>query len=1136
MKSKLIVGLDIGVNSVGFAIIKEPESGEPQILKMGVRIVNEDPNFHLKFYQGNSASRNADRRTNRGIRRGTDRYQLRRTLLTEILQQYNMMPDEDLMLKVSALELYGLRAKAAVEMVTLPELGRIFFHLNQKRGYSSMRKGYNPEESDSEYLARIQELHEEVEFQTIGQYCYKKLQKNPLYRLRESTFLRTDYQREFDAIWNEQKKHYPSLLTGGPEEKDNRGTLYRAIRNEIIYYQRPLKSAKHLVSNCTFEPYKKVIPKSHPLFQSFRIWQVINNLVAKAYDGEEVLPTEIQRLKLFEELHLKRKISATGILKIMGLKNGEYTLNYEEIPGNLTWINCYLALKEIGEETLMRSWLSQGVEYSEQHPFVKYWHITYSLETEKDVIHALQSQLNFTETAAVQIAKKIGYTNDYGSLSSKAIRRILPHLLKGLTYDKAVLEAKYEHHSNIYNVTNIKDILPPVLPNTLRNPVVEQILNQVVNVVNTITDRYGKPDEFRIEMARELKSNAKKRKRVFTENNNRKKQADEIIHDLKERYGFKRVNMRDVQRWRLWEETDQMCLYCTRHIKFEDVYKGNADIEHIIPRSRIFSDAHTNFILAHTSCNRNKGQMTAYDYMASKPKEDFEAYLSSIAKLFKLKKISTPKRDNLLMKGDEIPSDFLNRQLNDTQYVARETIAMLKQVCKNVYTTTGSVTDLLKEKWNLKHVLEEVNMETYREAGLTNPVEVLPGKIVEKITNWEKRKDHRHHALDALAIALTKQSYIQRLNTLSANYLTYQNLKESPYDFPAPIKDMRKLVTEHLNGILVSFKKPNSKLLTKKTNKIKLANGKTATQETWVPRGSLHNDTIMGRIKRYKKTDWKEALENPGNLVSVEVKTALLEFVKSSGDAKKALTTLKKEGLNVNGAIITQPLIWDYVFTKRVKLSEQLTTAQITKIADTRIKRLVEQRVKEAGSIKAAFKDYASNPIYLNENKRIPIKTVTVEDRSSLVPVRTGYAVLGNNHHAIIYKDATGKFTEKIVSFWEVVESALQNWRTTGKIYPVINTNPDPEKGEVYMTLQINDLFLIELPEELKHSHETNQLTPYIYRLQKLSAGDYVFRHQYQTNLELELPFAMKRIQSLSKFTTIQKVQINALGEIIRIA
>ena len=146
---KKILGLDIGVSSVGMAIIIE-EGGKVALKKLAVRAVPEDPDFHGNFYSGNTASKNLDRRTKRGARRNNQRFKLRRDRLYQLLEDLDMFPTSELF-QLSTLELYGLRAKAAESKIGLAELGRVLIHLHQKRGFKSNRKANTTEDSDSQF-------------------------------------------------------------------------------------------------------------------------------------------------------------------------------------------------------------------------------------------------------------------------------------------------------------------------------------------------------------------------------------------------------------------------------------------------------------------------------------------------------------------------------------------------------------------------------------------------------------------------------------------------------------------------------------------------------------------------------------------------------------------------------------------------------------------------------------------------------------------------------------------------------------------------------------------------------------------------------------------------------------------------
>src|SRR6218665_698756 len=239
MASKNILGLDIGVSSVGLAIIKE-ENEKKSIEKLSVRIVPEDPDFHGKFYSGNTASKNLVRTTKRGVRKNNQRFKIRRDKLYQTLRENDMFPTDEL-LNLSTINLYELRSKAVLERISLQELGRIFILLNQRRGFLSNRKSVSEEENSTDYKERIAELEKALDGKTIGQKLYSELKEAENVfdiLLRERTYQRSSYIEEFNRIWDEQKK-YHTILTGGSNEDNNKGTLYDLIFNRIIYYQRP---------------------------------------------------------------------------------------------------------------------------------------------------------------------------------------------------------------------------------------------------------------------------------------------------------------------------------------------------------------------------------------------------------------------------------------------------------------------------------------------------------------------------------------------------------------------------------------------------------------------------------------------------------------------------------------------------------------------------------------------------------------------------------------------------------------------------------------------------------------------------------------------------------------------------------
>jgi CRISPR-associated endonuclease Csn1 len=622
------------------------------------------------------------------------------------------------------------------------------------------------------------------------------------------------------------------------------------------------------------------------------------------------------------------------------------------------------------------------------------------------------------------------------------------------------------------------------------------------------------------------------------------------------------------------------------NISQADLLNGNADIEHIIPRSRSFNDSLQNKIITHVKCNRDKGQMTALDYMMTQGELRLEAYHNEVQRLYDNNEISLIKYRNLLTPGSDVGSGFLSRQMKDTQYVVTEAVKRLKTISPSVRTTTGSVTDLLRDQWELNHVLQELVLPKYQKIGATEKRVFKDGvNGVKEFTipkDWSKRDDHRHHAVDALIVALTTPAMIFRLNNLNKLF-QYKNdhlskegkekllnawkemgLPAEKFDlksfslseslkFEPPVQDLRDKAKMHLASILISFKK-RSKAVSPKTNRFKTGGGEQE-QRTLVPRGSLHNDTIHGRIKVPEKVKLSTRFDRIDDVIDPAVKGVLEERLRKYGGPKKAfsLSAIKKDPVIVSGDAITEVDVHRYVFTKRVSVS-QLTAAQIKKITDDRVRSLIEERVIEKGSLKKALDSFEEVPIFIDSHRKVPVRSVTVSDEGDLVPVRerggdpVDYVYTAGNHHVRIYKNEEGKYVDKVVSFWDAVTYVSQKYDETGQLTSPIDRRDLPEEGLRFVyDLQKNDLVVIDL--DLKgldiNSRENWPLmSRHLYRVQKFSKnkrGEFAieFRHHLESTLnrgDNELRgITWERFQSNKQFERLSKIQLNNLGEIIAV-
>jgi CRISPR-associated endonuclease Csn1 len=1244
---KKILGLDLGSASIGWAVVEE-NNDKVKIVDLGSRIIPYEGTEGKDFAKGTGESRNSLRTKARTARKGYDRYQLRRKFLVDILQKNDMMPTEDLK-NLPKMELWTLRNKAVSEEISKQELGRLLLWLNQKRGYKSSRSDANLDKKDTEYVAEVKSRHEKIKEQnlTIGQYFYKKLSADEYYRVKENIFPREAYIEEFDAICKKQKQH----LNLSDE-------FILKARNEIIYYQRPLKSQKGLVSVCEFEGFctvkngkeyfvgPKVTPKSSPLFQIAKIWENINNIKLSSRKGENLILTPEQKQSLFDYLDNNEKLTSTELFKILGLKKNDYVVNKQlekGLQGNITKFaigKCFenseydqflkLNLQIIENDKFGYNYdkktgevLSEkSVKYIcplvEKEPFYQLWHIIYSINDIVECSNALQNRFGFDKKTAEKLANIDFNRFGFGNKSVKAIRKILPYLMEGDGYSVAMSYAGFDHSNSLTKDENLNrkllNELKAIEKNSLRQPIVEKILNQMVNVVNSLIYKYSEKDangkiskhfrfdEIRIELARELKQSKDERNQTDKNMSKRQRENEDITKRLAE-YGL-RATRNNIIKWRLFEEIDNqdkklnaICIYCGQPISLTEAIKGTeVDIEHIIPKSRLFDDSQSNKTLAHRKCNSTKGDKTAFDFMKTKSEEQFNAYIERVNCLYANKIIGKTKRDKLLMTENDIPDNFIDRQLRESQYIAKKAREVLQSICHNVWSTSGTVTAELRHLWGWDDVTMNLQMPKYKKLGQTEFVEWESehGKrkhTKEIISGWTKRDDHRHHAVDALTIACTKQGFIQRFNTLNAGKTREdmereiekcsENFKEKRSTLEKYIISQRPIdvaeVEKAVSQILISFKS-GKKVAVKGTRKVgRRGNKKVVQTDIIVPRGALSEESVYGKIKTIEQNkSLKYIFENPNLIFKPYIKELVEKRLNLyDNDTKKALASLKKEPIYLDENK-TVALEYATCFKEEyvIKYTVDINFNKTDKVIENNLREILQQRLNKFGNKpKEAFKDVQQGEEtlkwYEDEGLKRPIHSVRCfTGLSAVAPVKKdetgndiGFVKPANNHHIAIYKDTEGNRHEHVCTFWHAVERKKYNFpiviKNTNEIWDKILSQPEgfypdsffeklPSANlELEISMQQNEMLILNMNQEdvkiTLQNQDYSQISDNLYRVQKLSTTNYMFRHHLETQIidTIEAKESKKfvNIRSLNALFALNplKIKINNIGEIVSV-
>lgn len=1188
LMSKHVLGLDLGVGSIGWCLIALDAQGDPaEILGMGSRVVPlNNATDAADFSIGKAFTANQERTARRTMRRGFARYQLRRYRLRRELAKVGMLPDAAL-IQLPLLELWELRERAATagRRLTLPELGRVLCHINQKRGYRHVKsdaaaivgdEGEKKKDSNSAYLAGIRANDEKLqdEHKTVGQYFAEQLRQNQSesptggisYRIKDQIFSRQRYIDEYDQIMAAQRVHYPDILTD---------EFIRMLRDEVIFMQRPLKSCKHLVSLCEFEKQErvmrvqqddgkggrqlverkvkfgpKVAPKSSPLFQLCRIYEAVNNIRLTRPDGSPRDITPEERAKIVAHLQSSASLSFAALKKLLKEKAliADQLTTKSGLKGNSTRVALAAALQSYPQyhhlldmelETRMMTVQLTDEETGEvterevavvtdsyvRQPLYRLWHILYSIEERDAMRRALITQLGMKEEdldsgLLDQLYRLDFVKSGYGNKSAKFICKLLPQLQQGLGYSEACAAVGYRHSnsptSEEITERTLLEKIPLLQRNELRQPLVEKILNQMINLVNALKAEYG-VDEVRVELARELKMSREERERMAEGNRRREKENKAIAEKIHE-CGLFPTKSR-IRKYMLWEEAGEQCLYCGQILTLSQCLNGDdMEVEHIIPKSVLYDDSYGNKTCACRRCNKEKGNRTALEYIRAKGWED--EYMERINGLLDKKTISYSKHQRLRWLKEDIPSDFLERQLRLTQYISRQAMAILQQGIRRVSASEGGVTARLRSLWGYDDILHTLNLDRYDSLGETERVS-RQGETTEKlrIKDWSKRKDHRHHAIDALVVASTRQGYIQRLNRVSSESEREAMSEEIEVQKVAKTDKLSLLerwltqrphfsvrtVSDKVAEILISYR-PGKRVVTRGRN-IYLRHGKKCVQSgLLVPRGPLSKETVYGQI-----------------MVNGEQQIV----------CKYDLHSLKAKDV-------------DYVVDLALK------------------KRLKELLARHGGKEKEAF----AGDVYMDEaGTQGPIRSVrcfTGLDRGKMKAVKydeqgdaVGFVSPRNNHHLAIYRTPKGKLVESIVTFWDAVDRARYG-------IPLVITHPRevmeqvlqrgdvpesvlsllPSSDWVFVdSLQQDEMVIIGLSdEELQRALETQdyrKLSEHLYRVQKMSSSYYVFRYHLETSVADDkntmgrIP-KFHRVQSLKAYEekSIRKVRVDLLGRI----
>ena len=887
----LIFGLDIGTTSIGFAVIDhDRDRYTGRILRLGVRIFPEarDPK---------GVPLNQERRQARLRRRQLRRRRERRRRLGDLLREAGLLPERESSAWIEAMkcEPYDLRRRAFEgEHLSPHEVGRAIYHLAQRRHFKgrdidevsddaeSAGEDADQRKATSARQETVQALKRDG--RTFGAWLAERGSRE---RRRGKHATRSIVEDEFDRVWS------PRV----PEP-------FRSSVREAIFFQRPVFWRLKTLGNCRFVPDAPLLcPRGSWLSQQRRMLEKVNNL--ELAGGNQRRLDDEEREAILVRLQTQASMSWPGVRRALaplyrarGEPGGERALKFNLEEGGeakLLGNGVEAKLAVIFGKTWQDHTRKQEIRDSVPRQL---WEADYEMVGRERVIIRPASERKASRAKAVQRCveefglsddqateiEKLKLPNGWEPYSVEALQAMLPLLEAGTRFGEIVNGPGWEEWRSrtfpdrVQPTGEALDRLPSPVDREerehiagLRNPTVARARNELRKVINNLIDMFGKPDLIRVEVAREVGSSKRQREdraSGIRGHERRRKAAREEL----QKNGIAEPSRADIEKWLLWEECGHCCPYTGDCISFGALFStGDFQVEHIWPRSLSLDDSFRNKTLCRNDVNARKGNRIPYELFGNDP-DEWTAVANRVSNMRAPKgRLGMPLGKIRRFLAKSIPEDFTSRQLNDTGFAARETVAYLKKLWPDVgpsspvkvHAVSGRVTGHLRRLWGLNNILAD---------------------------NGEKtRADHRHHAVDALTVACSHPGMTQKL----AHYWQEVDSREvSQPRLPPPWTTIRSDAAEAVADIVVSHRvrKKISGPFHKETvygdtKKESFSNGQP-TYRYFVSRK---------RVEDLSKSDLKE--KNKELWPDQQVRAIVDAWVKGhGGDPKKAFPPYPKRG------------------------------------------------------------------------------------------------------------------------------------------------------------------------------------------------------------------------------------------------
>ncbi|RXJ83242.1 type II CRISPR RNA-guided endonuclease Cas9 [Arcobacter cloacae] len=792
--AKKILGLDIGTNSIGFCLNKIYIENEQTIFE-------ELASNSIIFSEYIKAE---DRRKFRSGRRRNERNSRRKEIVRKLLCDFGFTDKSIITQPIKYFNKisknknpYVLRELAVKgKNLTKDEFTFALFTAISRRGYSNQFKTEDSKDDgvinsaisknrdfykqNNLVIPSLVLLNKKTEFENDGFINVAIRNKKDDYN---NSLDRELWQEEVEKLLESQQNNIELFENKEKYETFKNKLLHGVNENSLgIFEQRPLKSMEDMVGYCSFynayhkNPQKRVA-KSNISSIEFTLRQRIENSKELIYNDKTELsysPTK-EEIQNTIEVWLKRPptqtINTKNIFDKAGLKNIKIKVS-EKQDDTILDIKLHSQLLEIFKNA--------NIDIFEKHrelytKILEKIHYFVNKEQIAKEIKKLDTQ-NILDDETIKKLSNVdkGNKESYASFSLLFIDEILQKLRVGINYQDSLTQLGYFKK---YIGIEAYDYLPPLNPSQddikwleknvknfkvehlfyqpLISPNVKRVISILRKLVNDLIKKYGKIDEIIIETAREL--NTKSEEEQIKDSQAQSKKEIKEAQKLLEAYKYELTN-KNIERARLFTEQKAKCLYSNDSMTIQEALDETvSEVEHFIPRSKIWINSYKNKILVFKKHNQNKGDKHPIIYLKSKNAwEDFthrvSEVLSNKSKVFWL-----TNEDNINKIYDENNKEYgkllEDRFLNDTRSATKIIANYLEhylfpkqnehgkgETNSNIIRVTGKAISELKRLWGID--------------------KVQPKNEDDK----KDRSTNYHHTIDAIVISLLNQSSKKALN------------------------------------------------------------------------------------------------------------------------------------------------------------------------------------------------------------------------------------------------------------------------------------------------------------------------------------------------------------------------------------